>query len=78
MPNIYRVVGDTSTGMTFALEVMAERPYDALEKVYSLLGSRHKLKRTQIRIKEVTVVEPTSAKSNKARMLIALEKVVRY
>ena len=78
MPKIYRVVGDTSTGMKFALEVVAERPYDALEKVYSLLGSRHKLKRTQIRIKEVTVVEPTSAKSNKARMLIALEKVVRY
>jgi len=78
MPMVYRVVGDTSTGIKFALEVVAERPYDALEKVYSLLGSRHKLRRTQIRIREVSVVEPPSAKSDYAKMLMALEKVVRY
>jgi len=78
MPKIYRVVGDTTTGIKFALEVVGERPYDALEKVYSVLGSRHKLRRTQIRIREVSVVEPSSAKSNEAKMLMALEKVVRY
>jgi len=78
MPKVYKVVGDTTTGMKFALEVVAERPYDALEKVYSVLGSRHMLKRTQIRIREVSVVEPSSAKSNEAKMLMVLEKVVRY
>jgi len=78
MPKVYRVVGDTSTGMKFVVEVVGERPYDALEKVYSLLGSRHKLRRTQIRIREVSVVEPSSAKSNEAKMLMVLEKVVRY
>lgn len=78
MPRIYRVSGTTTTGMKFALEVTAEKPYEAIEKVFSLLGSRHKLSRTQIRILDVSPISPEEAKSEEAKMLMALDRIVKY
>ncbi|ACB40583.1 50S ribosomal protein L18Ae [Pyrobaculum neutrophilum] len=78
MPRIYRVVGETATGMRFRVEVTAEKPYDAVEKVYSLIGSRHKLSRVQIKIREVAVVSPEEARSDAAKLLMAVDRVVRY
>lgn len=40
----------------FSIYVRAVKPKDAIEKVYSDLGSRHKLKRYHIKIKEVKEV----------------------
>ncbi|MCE4618585.1 MAG: 50S ribosomal protein L18a [Desulfurococcales archaeon] len=40
----------------FSIYVRAVKPEDAIEKVYSDLGSRHKLKRYHIKIKEVKEV----------------------
>ncbi|MEM2214328.1 MAG: 50S ribosomal protein L18Ae [Candidatus Nezhaarchaeales archaeon] len=37
----------------FTMTVKALKPEHAFEKVYSLLGSRHKLKRFDIKIEEV-------------------------
>ncbi|MCC6042415.1 MAG: 50S ribosomal protein LX [Candidatus Verstraetearchaeota archaeon] len=37
----------------FSMTVRALKPEHALEKVFSLLGSRHKLKRFDIKIEEV-------------------------
>jgi large subunit ribosomal protein LX len=78
MPKIYRVVGETTTGMKFRLEVVGEKPYDAVEKAYSLIGSRHKLSRTQIRIKEVAVISPEEARSEDVKILMNIDKVIRY
>jgi large subunit ribosomal protein LX len=78
MPKIYRIVGETTTGMKFKIEVTAEKPYDAVEKVLSLIGSRHKLKRVQIKIKEVSVVPPEEAQSKEVKLLMAIDKIVRY
>lgn len=39
--------------MNFTTTVRALKPEQALEKVYSLLGSRHKLKRFDVKIEEV-------------------------
>ncbi|MGC8993809.1 MAG: 50S ribosomal protein L18Ae [Pyrobaculum sp.] len=78
MPKIYRVVGETTTGMKFRLEVVGEKPYDAVEKAYSLIGSRHKLSRTQIRIKEVAVIPPEEARSEDVKILMNIDKVIRY
>jgi LSU ribosomal protein LX len=78
MPKIYRIVGDTTTGMRFRIEVTAERPYDAIEKVFSLIGSRHKLRRVQIRIREVSVVPPEETRSEEAKLLMLIDKVIKY
>jgi large subunit ribosomal protein LX len=78
MPKIYRIVGDTTTGMKFKIEVTAEKPHDAVEKVFSLIGSRHKLKRVQIRIKEVSVVSPEETQSEEVKLLMAIDRIVRY
>lgn len=78
MPKIYRIVGETTTGMKFKIEVTAEKPYDAIEKVYSLIGSRHKLSRVQIKIREVTAVQPEEARSDSVKMLMAIDRVIRY
>ncbi|MEM4577032.1 MAG: 50S ribosomal protein L18Ae [Candidatus Nezhaarchaeales archaeon] len=37
----------------FLIAVRALKPEHALEKVYSLLGSRHKLKRFNVKIEEI-------------------------
>ncbi|AET32876.1 50S ribosomal protein L18Ae [Pyrobaculum ferrireducens] len=78
MPKIYRVVGEATTGMKFRLEVVGEKPYDAVEKAYSLIGSRHKLSRTQIRIREVSVISPEEARSEDVKILMNIDKVIRY
>jgi large subunit ribosomal protein LX len=78
MPKIYRIVGETTTGMKFKMEVTAEKPHDAVEKVLSLIGSRHKLKRVQIKIKEVSVVPPEEAQSEEVKLLVAIDKIVKY
>jgi large subunit ribosomal protein LX len=78
MPKIYRVVGDTTTGMRFRLEVTAEKPHDAVEKAFSLIGSRHRLRRVQIRIREVSVVPPEEVRSEEVKLLMAVDKVIKY
>jgi large subunit ribosomal protein LX len=78
MPKIYRIVGDTTTGMKFKMEVTAEKPHDAVEKALSLIGSRHKLKRVQIRIKEVSVVSPEEAGGEEVKLLMATDRIIRY
>lgn len=60
---IYRVTGEMMLShdrfpewRKFTVYVRAVKPEHALEKVYSDLGGRHKLKRYHIRIKEVKEV----------------------
>ncbi|MFN3804634.1 MAG: 50S ribosomal protein L18Ae [Pyrobaculum sp.] len=76
MPKIYRVAGETTTGMRFRLEITAEKPHDAIEKAYSLLGSRHKLRRIEIKIREVAPLE--SPAREEVKTLLAVDKVVKY
>ncbi len=46
----------------FTIDVRALKKEDAVEKVLSELGSRHKLKRSHIRILEVKEIPPEQAK----------------
>jgi len=62
---VYRVTGEIvkpnlRTG--FRKEVRALRPEEAAEKVYSEMGSRHRAKRFQIRIREVAEIKPEEIK----------------
>ncbi len=46
----------------FSVEVVAIKPEDALEKIYSNFGSRFKVKRTQIKIEKIEEISPEEAK----------------
>lgn len=59
---VFRIIGRFSMGLQksrFVKEVRALKPEHAIEKIYSELGSRHKLKRTVIEILSIEeVMEP--------------------
>ena len=62
--NAYRAVGALKTGkfswQKFSLELAADDEAQVTEQVSSNLGSRHKLKRQQIRIDEITLLDKDS------------------
>lgn len=56
---VYRVAGWFKQGFNrqnFTRELIAITKEQALERIYSEFGSRHKLKRNQINIEEVTEI----------------------
>lgn len=57
----------------FSLEVRALSREEALEKVYSLMGSKHKLKRKHIKILDVIEISPEEAKKRIVKELAKLE-----
>jgi len=57
----------------FSLEVRALTREEALEKVYSLMGSKHKLKRKHIKILNVVEISPEEARKKFVRELARLE-----
>ncbi len=57
---------------TFTIDVRALKKEDAIEKVLSELGSRHKLKRSHIKILRVEEIPPEKAKY---KMIRDIEKL---
>jgi len=57
----------------FSEEVRGLREEDALELVYSNLGSRHRAKRREIKVERVNVINPEEAKKVIVRLLSGLE-----
>ena len=78
---VYRVIGEMrfKTGFIqkFKVEVTGLSEKQALEKVYSVLGSRHRLKRSHIRIKEVKEISVEEVEDQYIKELISLEKIVK-
>jgi len=57
----FRIKGsfkDVRSAQTFSIEVAAENADAAKEKALSLLGSKHRQKRRDIRIDEITELKP--------------------
>ncbi len=63
------------TWQKFSIEVRAIRPEDAVEKILSELGSRHKLKRKHIRIDKV---EEISLDEVRTRQILTLSRLTRW
>jgi len=62
---VYRVKGWFKQGFSkqsFTREMAVASEKQALEKVYSEFGSRHKVKRNQINIEEVVEIKPEDVK----------------
>jgi large subunit ribosomal protein LX len=53
----------------FRKEVRALKPEDAVEKVYMLLGSKHRVKRYQMTISKVEEIKPEEIKDNIVKKL---------
>jgi large subunit ribosomal protein LX len=58
----------------FTIEVRAVRKEEAVERVLSELGSRHKLKRSHIKIVSVEEAEVSEARSKLVREIENLER----
>ena len=69
---VYRVMGrilKPNFRTKFSKEVRAVKPEDAVEEVYKLLGSKHRVKRFHIRIEEVREISPEEAEDPIIRRL---------
>jgi len=62
----------------FSLEVTDVKQKNAVERVYSLLGSRHKLKRSHIRILEVKEIKPEEVEDSRIRELLNTDRIVVF
>jgi large subunit ribosomal protein LX len=61
----------------FRVYVRALKPHDALERVYSELGSRHKLKRRHIRVASVREVPLEEVDDMRVLKLAGLNRIER-
>ncbi|MFB6490059.1 MAG: 50S ribosomal protein L18Ae [Thermoproteus sp. AZ2] len=66
-----------SGDMRFKLYIRALKPRDAVERVYELIGSRHKARRFQIKIAEVEEVPGDSA-PDEVKAFSYIDRVVVY
>ena len=69
---VYKVIGRITKPnfkTKFEKEVRAIKPEHAIEEVYKLIGSKHRVKRAHIKIEKVEVVNPEDIKDPVIRAL---------
>jgi len=74
---VFRVTGEIrkpNYQTSFRKEVRAVRPDDAVETIYTEIGSKHRVKRFQIKITKVEEVPPEEIESITIRKLTLGEK----
>lgn len=70
---VFRVTGEIqkpNLQTSFRREVVALKPEHAVEKVYTELGSKHRVKRFHIRINSVEEITPEEARNPLIRKLM--------
>ena len=76
---VYRVSGlmrIKENWQKFSVELTGLNKDHVIEEVYSLLGSRHKLKRSHIKILEIQEISPDDVKDLRIRRLLKLDKLI--
>lgn len=74
---VFRVIGEIhkpNLETTFRKEVIAVKPEHAVEKVYTELGSKHRVKRFQIKINNVEEISPQEIKDPLIRKMVIGEE----
>jgi large subunit ribosomal protein LX len=74
---VFRVIGEIrkpNFQTDFRKEVRALKPEDAVEKVYMDLGSKHRVKRFQIKIVKVEEISPEEIESPLVKKLTVGEE----
>ncbi len=75
----FRVTGEIvkpNLQTSFRKEVRALKPEGAIERIYKEIGSKHRAKRFQIRIKTVEEIKPEEIESLAMRKLVMGEREV--
>lgn len=70
---VFRITGEIqkpNLQTSFRREVVALKPEHAVEKVYTELGSKHRVKRFQIRITSVEEIPPEEVRNSLIRKLM--------
>jgi large subunit ribosomal protein LX len=73
---VFRVTGEVckpNLKTTFAKEVIADKSDHAVEKVYTEIGSRHRVKRCHMKIDKVEEVSPEDIANPILKKLVAGE-----
>ncbi|MGQ9551059.1 MAG: 50S ribosomal protein L18Ae [Candidatus Bathycorpusculaceae bacterium] len=73
---VFRVIGEIQKPKlqtSFKKEVVAAKPEHALEKVYAELGSRHRVKRFQVKIARIEEISPQEIENPVLRKLMSGE-----
>lgn len=73
---VFRITGEIqkpNLQTSFRREVVALKPEHAVEKVYTELGSKHRVKRFQIRITSVEEIPPEEVRNPLIRKLMTGE-----
>jgi large subunit ribosomal protein LX len=73
---VFRVTGEIrkpNLKTSFKKEVIALKPEHAIEKVYTELGSKHRVKRFHIKITNVEEVQPEDIKNPTLKKLVTGE-----
>ncbi|MGB9958951.1 MAG: 50S ribosomal protein L18Ae [Candidatus Bathyarchaeales archaeon] len=76
---VFRVIGEIrkpNLKTNFSKEVIALKPEQAVEKVYTELGSRHRVKRFHIKIVKVEEIPVQEIENPLIRKLIAGEEKI--
>jgi len=74
MTKIFRVKGwfqQRWQRCTFAKELCALSEQQAIERIYSEVGSKHKVKRNLIRIEEIKEIKPEEIKDPRVRAMVS-------
>lgn len=58
----------------FEVDLRATKPEETVEQVFSILGSRHNLRRFEIRIKDTAEIDPSQSKSPLIREIADVTK----
>ena len=76
---VFRVTGEIhkpNLKTSFRQEILADKPEHAVEKVYTELGSRHRVKRFHIKIASVEEVPPEEIANPMLKKLVVGEENV--
>jgi len=65
------------TWQRFTKDVRAISERDAVEKVYSILGSNHKVKRYHVRIEKIEEIDPRESRDPFIRQIAVAERIVK-
>lgn len=78
---IYRITCHVRIGnnwQKYTIEIPAIKSADAIEKAYSLIGSRHKVSRNLVRILDIKEVSLDEVKRKEVILLRTLDKLVVF
>ncbi|MFW9809026.1 MAG: 50S ribosomal protein L18Ae [Candidatus Thorarchaeota archaeon] len=76
MSKIWRATGEykkKKRSFSFTRELLAEKESHVREKILSELGSRHRVKRREIEIKEIKEIKPEEVQNLDLRKILGLE-----